>query len=135
MVGCLLRNSHVTREYLTYYKNFNNLTVYVLHPEDYRSLPSSVRFQLAIYFQKNLSRVVEMLQCLVQEDIDKAISIIIFRNIKIQVTGTIDCYQGRNIYVISLQTLSNHSRSNLFQLRRPVDHKKTRYFSFILLNK
>ena len=33
----------------------------------YCTLPSSGRFQLAIYFQKNLSRVVEMLQCGVQE--------------------------------------------------------------------
>ena len=37
---------------------------------------------------------------------------------------------SKNIYVISLRTLSNHSRSNIFQLRRPVDHKKTGYFSF-----
>ncbi len=41
----------------------------------------------------------------------------------------------RNIHVISLQTRSNYSRSNLFQLRRPVDHKKTGYFSLLLLNK
>jgi len=33
----------------------------------YCTLPSSFRFQLAVYFQKNLSRVVEMLQCGVQE--------------------------------------------------------------------